>query len=315
MDFVRSWCLAIALSVPAPLLARTDVAHSPRVARPSRTARATHAEVTPTPWSQFRAPTNSVPQVIGGYSAGCIDGAVPLPLAGEGFRVVHPERNRIFGHPELIDLIAELSLRLRELELPALSIGDLSQPRGGPTPSGHASHQTGLDVDIWFVPPWTGRPFSMVDVKHKRPSPLFDDDIVRLLVLAASDTRVDRIFVNPVLKRALCQRTVDDFDRTWLQKLRPWYGHDDHFHVRVACPIDSPTCIPPSLLPPGDGCDQLASWLRQKTVPVRKKGQPSYFAKAAPAPELPDDCRALLDPAPTRVTPRGALSSSSRVTR
>jgi len=28
---------------------------------------------------------------------------------------------------------------------------DLGQPRGGPTLSGHRSHQSGLDVDIWFL--------------------------------------------------------------------------------------------------------------------------------------------------------------------
>ncbi len=259
-----------------------------------------HALVAPTPWSQFRVPTSGVPQVIGGYTTGCIDGAVPLPLAGEGFRVVRPERNRIFGHPELIDMIAELGVRLRERGLPGLSVGDLSQPRGGQTPSGHASHQTGLDADIWFVPPWIGRPLSMVDARRKRPSPLFDDDIIRLLEQAASDARVDRIFINPVLKRAVCERAVGDVDRRWLQKLRPWYGHDDHFHVRMACPLDSPICIVPPLLPPGDGCDQLGHWLRQKTVPARKKAPPAYFAKVPPAPALPDECRALLDPAPPR---------------
>src|SRR5260370_27770907 len=31
-------------------------------------------------------------------------------------------------------------------------IGDMAQPRGGPLPFGHKSHQTGLDVDIWFMP-------------------------------------------------------------------------------------------------------------------------------------------------------------------
>ena len=39
---------------------------------------------------------------IGGYSAGCIDGAVALPKIGDGFRVAKPERNRVFGHPLLV---------------------------------------------------------------------------------------------------------------------------------------------------------------------------------------------------------------------
>ena len=35
--------------------------------------------------------------------------------------------------------------------LPVFYVGDMAQPRGGPLPFGHASHQTGLDVDIWFT--------------------------------------------------------------------------------------------------------------------------------------------------------------------
>jgi penicillin-insensitive murein DD-endopeptidase len=297
---VRSVCLVVVLAVPAPLLARSDVAKSPGVARRSRLVRVARAEMASMPWSQFRVPTSGVPQVIGGYSGGCIDGAVSLPLSGEGFRVCRPERNRVFGHPELVDTIRDLGARLRDLGLPALSVGDLAQPRGGPTPSGHASHQTGLDVDIWFVPPWTGRPLSMVDARHKRASSLFDDDIIRMLELAASDPRVERIFINPVLKRAVCERTVGNFDRAWLQKLRPWYGHDDHFHVRVACPVDSPSCVSQPPLPPGDGCDQLGGWLHAKTVPERRMpAQPSFVART---PETPDECRGLLDPVPPRLS-------------
>jgi penicillin-insensitive murein endopeptidase len=258
-----------------------------------------------TPWSQFREPTSALPQVIGGYSAGCIDGAVRLPLVGEGFQVVHPERNRIFGHPDLINLIRDLGARLSELSLPALSVGDLGQPRGGPTPSGHASHQTGLDVDFWFVPPWGGRPLSMVDAKRRVPSPLFDDELMTVLEQAASDPRVERIFINPVLKRAVCQRS--GVDRSWLRKLRPWYGHDDHFHVRIACPADSATCIAQPPLPPGDGCDQLSVWLRHKAGPRRSKvrlasatrtSAPANVPEPSAAPDLPASCRALLDPSP-----------------
>jgi penicillin-insensitive murein endopeptidase len=255
--------------------------------------------------------------VIGGYSGGCIDGAVPLPLAGEGFRVVRPERNRVFGHPQLIDSIRDLGARLSERRLPTLSIGDLGQPRGGPTPSGHASHQSGLDVDIWFVPPWVGRPLSMVDARRKAPSPLFDDEMVTMLELAASDPRVERIFINPVLKRAICERSIG-LDRVWLRKLRPWYGHDDHFHVRVACPADSPTCIAQEPLPPGDGCDQLSAWLRRKTTPARSRARtiarttrPAGASEPSDLADMPDGCRALLDPSPPRL-PQSAQTHAAR---
>jgi penicillin-insensitive murein endopeptidase len=276
-------CLVVVLAAPVPVRAR------PHAARPARPAAPASS-----PWSLVRKPTSALPQVLGGYSAGCIDGAVPLPLAGNGFRVVHPERNRIFGHPDLIDMIVKLGVRLRMLGLPSLSVGDLGQPRGGPTPSGHASHQSGLDVDIWYVPPWLGRPATMVDTRHRRASPHFDEDVVQLLELAASDRRVDRVFVNPMLKRAVCERTSGAGDRSWVQKLRPWFGHDDHFHVRLLCPADSPTCIAPTPLPPGDGCEQLLAWLRPKPQPARRKA-PSRFVSAKTPPLLPDDCHALLD--------------------
>jgi penicillin-insensitive murein endopeptidase len=314
---VRSFCLVVVLAAPSPVLARHDVTHPhARRSHMAHRARATHepsrqAQPVQTPWSQFRSPTAAFPQVIGGYSGGCIDGAVPLPLSGEGWREVRPDRNRIYGHPDLIEYIRDLGWRLWDNNLPALSVSDLGQPRGGPTPTGHASHQTGLDADIWFVPPWAGKALSMIDARHKRPSPLFDEDVVKVLELAASDPRVERIFVNPILKRAVCERTVDEFDRTWLQKLRPWQGHDDHFHVRLACPADSPVCVPQPPLPPGDGCDQLGRWLRAKTLANKYKDPTPYVAKALATPppppppplievttQMPDTCRALLDPLP-----------------
>ncbi len=35
---------------------------------------------------------------------------------------------------------------------PGILVGDISQPRGGPMLTGHASHQIGLDADIWLTP-------------------------------------------------------------------------------------------------------------------------------------------------------------------
>src|SRR5262245_35344961 len=103
----------------------------------------------PTPWARVRAPTRGPARAIGGYSAGCIAGAVALPKTGAGYRVAKPERNRVFGHPRLIGLIRDLGKQWRAAHLGALAVGDLSQPRGGPAPSGHASHQTGLDADVF----------------------------------------------------------------------------------------------------------------------------------------------------------------------
>ncbi len=250
----------------------------------------------PSPWSLFRAPTKRPAQAIGGYSAGCIDGAVALPLSGNGFRVARPERNRIFGHPVLVGMIEELGRRLRALGLPPLVVGDLGQPRGGPAPTGHACHQTGLDVDLLFLPTVDGHAVSMVDTTRTKPTARFTAAVMRMLELAASDPRVDRIFIHPALKRAVCERTAGAADRSWLQKIRPWWGHDDHFHVRLACPADSPACVAQPPLPPGDGCGELAWWFDKKAQADREKSHQTYASKVGAAPALPDGCRALLDP-------------------
>ncbi len=264
---------------------------------------AARADNAPTPWAAFRTPTLNPPRSIGGYSAGCIDGAVALPLTGAGFRVAKPERNRVFGHPLLIGLIRDLGHRLLELKQAPLSVGDLGQPRGGPAPTGHASHQTGLDVDLWFLPPVAGEALSMVDRVRKQPTAKFTAAVVRMLALTAADARVERIFVNPILKRAVCERTAGDADRGWLRKLRPWWGHDDHFHVRLACPADSPACTAQTPLPPGDGCGELAWWFDDKAQADREKGHQTYAAKVGASPPLPGGCQVMLAPPTTTPLP------------
>jgi penicillin-insensitive murein endopeptidase len=279
--------------------AALSLAHSAQAAPPPpppKPAESAPPKPAPTPWAKFRTPSAGPARAIGGYSAGCIAGAVGLPLRGDGFRVVRPERGRVFGHPLLIALIRELGARLKSLGLPALAIGDLGQPRGGPAPTGHASHQTGLDVDIWFAPPVGKQPVSMVDVAHGRPAPRFTSAVAHVLELAAPDSRVDRIFVHPVLKRALCQS--GGAGREWLRKIRPWWGHADHFHLRLACPSDSSECVPQPALPPGDGCDDLDWWFDPKAQADRDKGHQSYAAKVGAAPELPPGCSALLENSP-----------------
>jgi penicillin-insensitive murein endopeptidase len=244
-------------------------------------------------WSRLTVPSVGPAQSIGGYSAGCIAGAVALPRTGEGFEVARPQRQRFFGHPVLVEMIRDLGGKLAARHLPALSVGDLGQARGGPAPNGHASHQNGLDVDLWFVPPKGDDTVSMVDETRRRPSARFTEEMVDFLELAAADGRVDRIFINPVLKRSLCERPPSE--RSWLHKLAPWWGHDDHVHVRLACPADSPGCVPQPPLAAGDGCADLAWWFDDKAQAERKKAQKRYVARVGAAPELPPACRALLD--------------------
>lgn len=243
----------------------------------------------PTPWSETATPAPGPPRSIGGYSAGCIAGAVPLPTAGRGFRVAKPERRRWFGHPLLIDLIEAAGKAIVKAKLAPLAVGDLGQPRGGPAPTGHASHQTGLDVDVWFVA--AGQKAASM-VLGAVPSKRFGARERRLVELFAADPRVDRIFVNPILKRALCERASGE--RDWLRKVRPWWGHDDHFHARLGCPPDSPDCTAQPALPEGDGCDALAWWFSPHARDDRQRERSSYQARVGAASPLPPGCDAVI---------------------
>ncbi|MGH7819271.1 MAG: penicillin-insensitive murein endopeptidase, partial [Candidatus Binatia bacterium] len=104
-------------------------------------------------WSAQAGPSAGPPQAIGFYTAGCIEGALALPPRGPGFEVVRLRRRRYFGHPDLVAYVRRLADSAAKAGLPPLLVGDLSQPRGGPTPSDHGSHQSGLDVDIAYTRP------------------------------------------------------------------------------------------------------------------------------------------------------------------
>jgi len=102
-------------------------------------------------WSKINHPTPGVPNSIGTYAGGCLSGAETLPLDGTGYQAMKTLRNRYYGHSSLIEFITRLGMSLDAVGS-AILIGDMAQPRGGPLPYGHASHQIGLDVDIWY---WT----------------------------------------------------------------------------------------------------------------------------------------------------------------
>jgi penicillin-insensitive murein DD-endopeptidase len=270
-------------------------------------------------WSTVSRPSAGPAQVIGGYGAGCIAGAVPLPLAGEGYRVMRPSRNRYYGHPELIRFVETLG-RHTAARSGQLLIGDLGQPRGGPMPSGHRSHQAGLDVDVWFRQQSANHLFSpreiedtippsMIRAAAGVPDPaLWSEMQADALRFAAQAPEVERIFVNPILKRALC---ASETDRAWLSKVRPWWGHDQHFHARLACPAGDTRCEPQKPIPPGDGCDaDLDRWVED----IRRAAlSPKVFVPPPPpSPDkLPSACTAVLDARSSTVTGVAPASASA----
>jgi penicillin-insensitive murein endopeptidase len=244
-------------------------------------------------WSRAQAPAAGPALAIGGYSSGCVQGAKELPLDSARYTIMKPERRRNFGHPQLIDFLLQLSASLDEKRLGPLAVGDLGQARGGPAPNGHASHQNGLDVDLWFSPGHLGAEQQpMVDLLTQKLSPHWSPRVPALLERAAKDTRVARIFVNAVIKKELCEQATED--RTWLAKLRPWWGHHEHFHVRLACPADSPGCQGQPPIPSGDGCEELDWWLSPESAKDRAKGVETYGKRVGAQPKLPDSCNKLV---------------------
>jgi penicillin-insensitive murein DD-endopeptidase len=254
-------------------------------------------------WGDVLTPTRGSTRIIGSPANGCIAGAARLPPDGTGYQAIRLSRHRNFGHPETVAFVQRLGKSAATAGLAPFYVGDMAQPRGGPMTSGHAAHENGVDVDIWFnldpKPDLAAAAREEVDLpsmvlpdKSDIDRALFGEKQVRLLRLAASDARVDRIFVHPTIKRALCQGVggAGDGDKSWLHKIRPWYGHDEHFHVRLACPAGSPDCVGQAAVPPGDGCDASLDWWFAPKPEVA----PGPAVPKPPRPPLPKACKAVL---------------------
>jgi penicillin-insensitive murein endopeptidase len=249
----------------------------------------------PNPWAGVTDPSPGPARSIGGYSRGCLAGGERLPRRGDGFRVAEPDRARTTAHPAMIQFLRDLGAEVKRRRLGELPIGDLSQPRGGPAPSGHASHQTGLDADIWYADGRgkdRPRKVAMVDLTRNRVTAAFGARVERIVAAASRDPRVDRIFVNPVIKRELCARAGKD--REWLHKVRPWWSHHEHFHVRLTCPADSPTCEAQSPIAAGDGCAEVEWWLQPKAEAERSEKRKKYRARQGVVAGLPGPCTEVL---------------------
>ncbi|WP_025903301.1 penicillin-insensitive murein endopeptidase [Tatumella sp. UCD-D_suzukii] len=256
----------------------------------------TPAMAAATPWQSIQHPVSGAPQSIGSFANGCIIGAQQLPPDAADYQVMRPDQRRYFGHPDLIRFIQRFSARVAAEDNGEVLIGDMGMAAGGRFSSGHASHQTGLDVDIWLQLP--ARRWTAQQLLHPQPLDLVSADgkhivarhwspgVMQMIKLAAEDPEVTRIFVNPAIKQQLCLQAGSD--RGWLQKVRPWFGHRAHMHVRLRCPAGSTQCQDQPAPPAGDGCGaELASWF----LPAK----PSASSPVKRTPPLPPACQALLD--------------------
>lgn len=239
------------------------------------------ADASRDPWARVMTPAPGPAEVFGTWTRGCVAGAEPLPATGPGYQVVHLSRHRYYGHPELLSFIEQLGRRAEAAGLAPFYVGDMAQPRGGPMPSGHAAHEVGMEADIYFdldrkpdLPPAAREdvepPSMLLANYHELDTHEFGPKQIELLKLAATDPRVARIFVNPVIKAAVCRSVLGSTpeERAWIRPIRPWFGHAAHFHVRLHCPEGSPQCREQKPPPPGDGCGaELESWLRHLPPP------------------------------------------------
>ena len=259
------------------------------------------------------APSQQEPMPIGSYAKGCAAGLVELPESGPTWQAMRLSRNRHYGQPELVDFIVGLSQFARDrLGWAGLYIGDMSQPRGGPMTSGHASHQIGLDADIWMLPPdrldLSGpqrEEISSVAVRSADQLSVtraWTQAHAALLEAAASDPRVDRIFVAAAVKIEMC-KTAKRSDTKWLQKIRPIYGHDTHFHVRLKCPKGARLCetqkpTVSELSNGGNGCDDtLMYWVSDAYLHPEPSKEPAPAVRGPrdyTMADLPSQCRNVL---------------------
>ncbi|MCR9147579.1 MAG: penicillin-insensitive murein endopeptidase [Rhodobacteraceae bacterium] len=242
---------------------------------------------------------------FGSYAKGCIAGGVALPETGPTWQAMRLSRNRNWGHPETIDFIQDLSrFAATQPGWSGLYVGDISQPRGGPMLSGHRSHQTGMDVDIWMLPPARldlsrAERESISSISLRRANGAYTNDSYtrqhhEIMKAAAKDSRTARIFVFPGAKVRMCRDETGD--KSWLRKVRPWWGHHYHFHIRLNCPTGSKGCENQSPPPAGDGCAEAEQWVENilnppPPDPTAPKPKPRRELTMA---DLPGQCVSVL---------------------
>jgi penicillin-insensitive murein endopeptidase len=243
-------------------------------------------------------------RVIGFYAKGCIAGAEALPINGDTWQVMRLSRNRNWAHPDMVALLERLSVKAhKDAGWPGILVGDMAQPRGGPMITGHASHQIGLDADVWLTPMPNHRLSreereEMSAVMMVRSDRLDVDPKVwtpshlKVIRDAAMEPRVERIFVNAAIKKALCRDARGD--RNWLSKVRPMYGHDYHFHIRITCPVDAKECVSQPPPPDGEGCSpsDFAYWFKDSVIHPKPSNEPPRHPITLS--QLPADCREVL---------------------
>jgi penicillin-insensitive murein endopeptidase len=265
-------------------------------------AAAAQAETAQDLFARKGTPSPHDAHAIGLSGRGCLAGAVQLPESGPTWQAMRLGRNHNWGHPSTIAFVEDLSRAATRAGWKGLYVGDISQPRGGPV-KGHASHQTGLDIDIWYTPPprldlsrGDRERLSAITVRsedQRRVNGNWTRSHALVLEAAARDPRVNRIFVTGPVKLSMCENAGPG-DAAWLRKIRPWWNHHDHFHVRLNCPAGARGCVQPDPVPPGDGCAEAVWWVTDALLPPDPNAPPPTPRPPLRLADLPSQCREVL---------------------
>jgi len=300
--------LALTLTVTA--CARTDDPNtSATLASPVAVTHST-SNVDPTSlakalFSAERLASSQAPSPYGGYAKGCLAGAVELPDTGPTWQAMRLSRNRNWAHPEMIAFIERLSRKVARINgWKGLYVGDLSQPRGGPMNGGHRSHQIGLDADIWLrsamdlnLSQSAREEFAPISMRRAKGA-FVNNEWTRaqheFVKAAAQDPAVARIFIFPGAKVQMCNDETGD--RAWLRKVRPWYGHHYHIHVRLNCPPGAAECVDQAPPPAGDGCADAQKWVNDilNPPPPNPNAPPPQPRREYVLADLPKQCAQVL---------------------
>lgn len=207
-----------------------------------------------------RSKTPAAPKTesVGSPNEGRLEGGRRL----ESSKTLKAVRSHRWGVPSLVGMLERGAARVaRKFPGSVLVVGDLSRKGGGDV-DGHRSHESGRDADVGFFykrgkKAWVSQRFLPVDEEGKAvgfPSVTFDDARNWALVeswLSDSESSVQLILVAQHIKlRLLAQgrragASPEILNRAAGLLIQPSRGlpHDNHFHVRVACPRSSDDCI------------------------------------------------------------------------
>jgi murein endopeptidase len=180
----------------------------------------------PTPLPRTRRPPA---RAVGLPYAGRLVNGHPLPVRGPGFETWDPIRKQVpnrgwrrWGTGRLVRTVERVvaAYARRHPNAAPVLVGDLSRPRGGDFGPqfggiGHASHQNGLDVDVYY-PRRDGR------VRAPRRPDQVDRAAAQELVDAFVRAGAQRVFVGPSLGLRGPPRVVQVL-----------VNHDDHLHARL----------------------------------------------------------------------------------